>query len=375
MVIKANKWLAALLMAFIFFGVLTIAVVFYIDPFLYYRNISNDKKLMEPRYANLGIMKNYKHDMTILGMDSDNYMDMLYIRNYHERRPVQLGIEDSNLADVLLLYTLAQENSKSDLYFINVNPEDFLEDKDLNLSSVKFPKYLYNTSRLDDIKYLLNYEICFRYIILNTVIDTAFKLNKTLPIPMMDGTEIDKVVQWKLASKPVIHLAKGVNKELHMEDFIKTPSITNINKAVINNKRSLREDESYATKPIEDYIDSYLKLLFSQLKSNQTLIFGFMPYTVAYWTNLTTDEFDAIMYAKEYFIKQCSDRLDVKIVDLQGISEISNPANYLNNNNLTIDLMKLYTDAIFDETYYSSSQSYDTNRKKLEKQMRKYLEK
>ncbi|MNO00755.1 hypothetical protein D3C81_2207080 [compost metagenome] len=59
---------------------------------------------------------------------------------------------------------------------------------------------------------------------------------------------------------------------------------------------------------------------------------------------------------------------------MQGIPEISNPLNYTINNNLNIDLMKLYTDAIFDETFYKAALLYDSNRKNLEKQMKRHLE-
>ncbi|MDF2802874.1 MAG: hypothetical protein K0S61_2777 [Anaerocolumna sp.] len=436
MVIEANRWLTVFAMAFTFFAVLVIAVVFFIDPFLYYRNISNDKKLMEPRYTSIGIIKNYKHDMTILGMDSSNSMDMLYIRNYHERKPVQLGIEDSNLNEVLMLYTMAQENSNTDLYFINVKAEEFLENIEFNLSSKKFPKYLYNKSGLDDIKYLLNYEICFRYIPLNTIIDTAFKLKKSLPAAMQDGTEIDKVVQWKVDSQPVKDLAKGAINEFHMGGFITNVADSNLdkdniekdseainkinnkeknneeinkkdidNKGINNNDRNKKEmdkkeinnieinskeinnkginnkeidkediSELKTQKELEDSIDNYLDIVLKQLKPDQTLIFGFMPYSIEYWTNLSVMDFETIMYAKEYFIKESSNMDNVKIVDLQGIPEISNPINYTKQQNLKVDLIKLYTDSIFDETLYVTLKSYDKNRKNLNKQIQLFFE-
>lgn len=351
MVIETNKWLTVLAMSFIFFASLVIAVVFFIDPFLYYRNISNDKKLMEPRYASIGIIKNYKHDMTILGMDSNNSMDMLYIRNHHERKPVQLGIEDSNLNEVLMLYTLAQENSKSEVYFINIELDEFLKKEELNLSSKKFPEYLYNKSGLDDIKYLLNYEICFRYIPLNTIIDTAFKLKKSLPVSMQEGTEIDKVAYWKHDTIPIMNLAKGVKSDYSIKE-LKFDAVTNLNK-----------------------VDSFLKIVLSQLKPDQTLIFGFMPNSVEYWANVSTSEFDLMMEAKAQIIKESIKNPNVKVVDLQGIPEVSNPINYNMQQNLQKDLIKIYTDSIFNGTVYSNSKSFYTNKKALEKQIRLYLEK
>lgn len=364
MVLDSNKWITLFAMAFVVFTGLVIAVVFFIDPFLYYRNISNDKKLMEPRYASIGIIKNYKHDMTILGMDSDNSMDMLYIRNYHEKKPIQIGIEDSNINDVLILYTMSQENSKADFYFINVKPEEFIENIKINLTSQKFPGYLYNKKKLDDIKYLLNYEICFRYIPLNTVIDTAFKLNRNLPVAMKDGTEIDKVVSWKKDAWPVTGLAKGLYKDFQLSGF------------EITEKKSEKESDSKLTnEEIENRIDSYLNIIFKQIKPGQTIVFGFMPYSVEYWLNVQDTNFEAIMYAKEYFIKGCKSRDNVKIVDLQWLPEISSLNNYTSEQNLNQDMIRLYTDAIFDETIYETSKLYNRNRKSLQTQIEMYKDK
>lgn len=359
MVIDANKWITLFFMAFMFFTGLVVAVVFFIDPFLYYRNVSNDKKLMEPRYSNIGIIKNFRHDMTILGLDSENSMDMLYIRNYHEKRPVQLGIEDSNINDVLILYTISQEKSNSDFYFINVKAEDFIDAIPINLSSDKFPDYLYNNNRLDDIKYLLNYEICFRYIPLNTIIDTAFKLNKSLPIAMKEGTEIDKAAQWKLGILPVKGLAKG--STMHFS----------INGEQVNTQMQLENPSD--DEDIKKKVDSYLEIIFKHVKPNQTIVFGFTPYSVEYWTNVSKMDYDKIMYAKKYFLEQCMNRDNIHVVDMQGINDIGIASNYTSELYLKEDFIKKYTDAIFDETIYEDSWSYEKNKKKLEEQVIQYL--
>lgn len=360
MELDGNKWITLLAMSFLCFAGFVIAVVFFIDPFLYYRNISNDKKLMEPRFTDIGIIKNYKHDMTILGLDSNNSMDMLYIRNYHERKPIQLGIEESNINDVLMLYTLAQENSKSDFYFINVRTEDFLENIAINLASAKFPAYLYNRSRLDDIKYLLNYEICFRYILLNTIIDTAFKLNKSLPDIMRDGTQIDKAAQWKKDTLSVSDLAKGKERVFYLKG-IETTSVK-------------EEDGKKTYQEIENTIDSYLDIILNQLQPDQTIVFGFMPYSAAYWASVSKKDFDTIMYAKDYFVKKCINLENIKLVDLQGIPEISDSSYYTKEQNMKEDFIKLYTDAVFNENIYENSKLFEKNRADLEKQIKGFAE-
>jgi hypothetical protein len=163
-----------------------------------------------------------------------------------------------------------------------------------------------------------------------------------------------------------------VKKEINNIDI----NSKEINNKGINNKEIDKEDisELKTQKELEDSIDNYLDIVLKQLKPDQTLIFGFMPYSIEYWTNLSVMDFETIMYAKEYFIKESSNMDNVKIVDLQGIPEISNPINYTKQQNLKVDLIKLYTDSIFDETLYVTLKSYDKNRKNLNKQIQLFFE-
>lgn len=358
MVVDSNKWITVFFMSFITFTFLTISVVFFMDPFLYYRNISNDKKLMEPRYTNIGLIKNVKHNMTIIGLDSNNSMDMLYIRNFHERRPIQLGIDDGGLNEVLMLYILSQENSNVDLYFMNVDLEDFLKDEAITLSTFKFPQYLYNKNKLDDIKYLLNYEICFRYVFLNTYIDLAFKVGKSLPQAYQEGTEIDKVIKWKKRVTLVPNMAKGVKSIFTLEEADKLLYASSKNECGFSHElnyskiKDCKVDLKNVTidpKVVEEKVDIYVNIIEDKLKENQMLVFGFIPYSKKYWEHFEKDEYNNMMWAKNLLIQKVKDNPNIKIVDLHGIPQTKESQFYVDDFTLSEDLLKIYADAIFSD--------------------------
>lgn len=344
--ISAKKWIFSFIAIFLGAALLMGFVSYSVDPFMYYR-VGDDEKLMKARFVNVGIAKNYDYDMAFIGSSMIQNFDMPYFRENYDVNPVKLVAGGMTLNEILKLYNISQEYSGADKYMINIDPFVLNTDGPIDFSSSRFPDYLYNDEKLDDVKYLLGYEVWFRYIPVNFAVNTLLKMGIDLPEKFDDAIDIDKIEDW---SKDF-----SFGKEIVKQNY---------------------EDGAYATSELNTNdmysrmtknIDSFLKVIVDQEKDGQEIIFGFPPYSALYWhESVEHGEFDTLMDVKEYFIAQCDKYDFIRVVDLQSIPEITDLSRYKDASHYDTGIQKDYADAVFSGKFDINADTFEKNKLELQ---------
>lgn len=306
-------------------------VAYQIDPFMYYR-ISNENKLLNARFVNMGIVKHYDYDTAFIGSSMIQNFDMQFFRDNSAMKPVKLVVGGMTLNEILMMYNLSQEYAHADQYIINVDLNQFDTSDPLDETTKKFPNYLYNESKIDDIKYLLGYETWVKYIPVNFAINTVKKLGKPLPQKFQNEVKIDKIEDWSLNY--------SFGKEIVKKNFIEKKFLVS----------ELNKNGMYQR--MKNNIDTYLSKIMVNRKKNQAIIFGFPPYSALYWhKNIQYETFEPLMDVKEYFILQALKYENVRIVDLQSIEEISDLDFYKDTTHFNLDIQEKYAQALISDDY------------------------
>ncbi|BCJ94366.1 hypothetical protein acsn021_19350 [Anaerocolumna cellulosilytica] len=326
--LKAKEWI--LFTGFVFLiGALVIGVfTFAGDPYLYYRNVSNDKKLLHSNYVNIGLMKNYKFDTAFIGSSEIHTIDTGFVKSYYSVDSAKLVVRNMDVNDMLFQYDLSQKYSDITEYIFNIDLEGFSMIKTVDGRSEKFPAYLYNENKLDDIKYLLGYESSLRYAPINFIINGSIDLGFQPPEEIIRHTEVGKIEDW---SEQAVFGEEMVR--ISYEQYMTTKSTS-------NNTDLLRM--------LQTNIDHFLGRILEKQKPEQRIIFGFPPYSALYWEALKEKEtYGVYLTAKEYFIAKSRQLARVRIVDVQSIPEINDLNNYKDLRHFNNKVSRIYTDAIF----------------------------
>jgi hypothetical protein len=334
--LKAKEWM--LFTGFIFLcGAIVIGLfTFAGDPYLYYRNVSNDKKLLHSNFVNIGLMKNYKFDTAFIGSSEIHTIDTGFVKSYYTVDSAKLVTQDMDVNDMLFMYDLSQKYSEVKEYIFNIDLEEFSRIKVVDGKSEKFPEYLYNEKRLDDIRYLLSYESSLRYAPINFIINGAIDLGVQPPEEILRHTEIGKIEDW---SEKAVFGAEEVR--ISFEQYMATESGSNNTDLLIK---------------LQTNIDDFLGSILEKQKPEQSIIFGFPPYSALYWEALKEKEtYGVYLAAKEYFITKSGQLDRVRLVDVQSIPEINDSNNYKDLRHFNGEISRIYTDAIFFGGYDISS--------------------
>lgn len=298
------------------------------DPYLYFRNVSNDKKLLQANYVNIGLIKNYKYDTAFIGPSEIHTIDTGFVKSYYSVNAVKLVVKDMDVNDMLYMFESSQKYSDASEYIFNIDLEDFTHLKAVDGRSSKFPAYLYNGKIWDTIKYLLSYESSLRYAPINFVINGALDLGFQPPEEIIKHTEVGKIEDW---SEDAVFGEDKVRESYH--DYIKKQN--NI-------------DQSYVLEELKKNIDSFLNKIKDKQKPGQSIVFGFPPYSALYWEALKeTGAGEVYSSAKKYFIKQSRQLEMVRVVDVQAIPEIMDLNRYKDLTHFNGEITRIYTDAIF----------------------------
>lgn len=350
--ISSRKWIVLFFSVFLCGAVLLSITAFSVDPFMYYRR-SNDNKLLNARFVNMGIIKNYSYNTAIIGSSMIQNFDIPYFRQSSNMNPVKLSIAAMTINECMKMYDLSQEYGDIETYFINVDLHMLDTEFPIDKNSTKFPDYLYDENKINDIKYLLGYEVWFRYLPIDLAVNLAYKLNFNLPQKLKDNTSIDKIEDWSSET----NFGKEMVKKVYLNQ---TPSQSKLDQ----NDRYIRMTKN---------IDIYLKDILTQKKPNQEITFGFPPYSALYWHSTIEDNtFPILMEAKNFFISQCSQYEGIRIVDLQQLPEITNLDNYMDKYHFNLDVQKIYADAFIFGGFDVDVTMLEQNKSNLESLIRQF---
>lgn len=264
-----------------------IAVTNYIvDPFMQYR-VKDGKYILNPRFVNPGLLKNYDYDLLVMGSSMVQLLDMDLLRTKIPSKPLKIASGDMNTKELELLFSLASKE-KTNTFIINLDIHKFFEQIEEN----RYSEYLYEDGWINDLKYLTSYEA-----------------NKLTPVDLL----LSKYIDGENEISPKIYYRTHIDK---IGDFR-----LDLNFARYNVKRD------YCIRQKPDTKDIYHRMVhrFEEFVSNMRLqeytdkefIFLLPPYSAVYWHAAKEDGYYAeLIDFVDYVVNKLSPYDNIRVVCL-----------------------------------------------------------
>ena len=189
---SAKKWILS------FFAVQAAGLLFFaaaaylIDPFFQFRVRDNTYTLQE-RFVSGGLVKNYRYDTLLIGSSMTRNFDMNLIRKELRAEPLHIGLGGVRPTEINELVSLAYDSGRSGRYYICVDLGFFGNPSEES----RLPRYLLKRDILSHLRYLLSYEVWFRYIPVDLGLLLCDRLGVKLPERISYSRSIDRLGDWE----------------------------------------------------------------------------------------------------------------------------------------------------------------------------------
>ncbi|WP_029904133.1 hypothetical protein [Prevotella sp. 10(H)] len=161
-----------------------------IDPFLQFRVRPEAHYILNPRFVNGGLAKNYEYNTALIGSSMLQSFDVATMRKaYDGMKPVKLSSGGMNLAEMKLLYSLLNEKTTKNI-ILNIDMPFFNQEGVVS----RYPRYLYEDGILNKMKYMFGYESLIQYLPADLGLELYFKLkDNDVPAEYRMKTDIDQI--------------------------------------------------------------------------------------------------------------------------------------------------------------------------------------
>ena len=276
---KSRRWIVSFLAGVLVIVLLLSGIAYIIDPFFQFR-VRDNSYMLSGWFVAGGLIKNYDYDTLILGSSMIQNFDMKSFRDELGVKPLHIGLNAMRTSEIIRLMNTAYAAGKARAYYICIDLPKFSEDpKDSRIA-----EHLLDEGILSKMRYLLSYEVWFRYI----PIDMCFVLmdwaHVNLPIKYAYSKSIDKLEDWRL-------------------DY------TFGKKTVLDDYRNGKFGVSTVDTDTEDLylrMVSHIDMFLDDFDfENSEYVFFFPPYSSLYWcVTQNGGYFDVFLKAKQYFVER-----------------------------------------------------------------------
>ena len=193
---NAGKWIVSFFSIVLVALSLLSAIAYIVDPFFQFRVRDNSYKLSE-WFVSSGLIENYDYDTLIIGSSMIQNFDMNVFRNELGAKPLHIGLSGIRLPEIAQLMNLAYDVNKSENYYICVDLSVFTRDD----TESRYPEYLLKKDILSRFRYLLSYEVWFRYIPVDVGFVLLDLMKVNLPEKFAYNKSVDRLGDWRLDHK------------------------------------------------------------------------------------------------------------------------------------------------------------------------------
>ncbi|MBQ2901190.1 MAG: hypothetical protein IJE49_05025 [Agathobacter sp.] len=334
---KIKKWIVSFVGIVLSIMLILSTIAYSIDPFFQFRT-KDDSYMLSGWFVSSGLIKNYDYDMLILGSSMTQNFDMDVIREELKVNPLHIGLGGINSREIGELIGLAYETGNAEKFFVGVDMSIFTTDT----NESRIPSYLLKDDMLSKFRYLLSYEVWFRYIPVDIAFMMLDGLGVELPIKFEYSKSIDKLEDWSLDY--------SFGEEIVLANYIGGKyAVSNVN-----------TDDLYSrmVKNIDNFIAN-----FDFEKGEH--VFFFPPYSSLYWCNAQEQGyFDMYMQAKEYFVNNVSE-YDVKVYDFQYAELTTNLDNYRDTSHYSSEVNDWMVKCFASQEYIVTKENLDMNKEIL----------
>ena len=300
---KKYKRLLALLLALVLlaFGGVA-ALVVYVDPFFHYHApLEGFPYVVDNQLSqNPGMARNMTYNSCIIGssmtvnFDTDDFSEIMGLDTLKLSYSGAYPKDDYNILSIVYDENcLARKNSDVDAVFFAMDIPVMAADKDM----VKYerPEYLYDDNLLNDVKYVLNKDVLFQYIL--------------RPIVQGKGSDLSEIYfSWW------------------------TPEYYNIQWVMHNYEEPSKVEKEVSTEELLGQTEINLDvniLPFVKEHPETQFYFFFPPYSILYWHNVMQENSLEATFAQYQYV---ADRLleydNVHLFYFQNMEEVTDLNNY-----------------------------------------------
>ncbi len=319
------------------FSLLTITSIFayIIDPAQYYR-LANYKAYNTELYTTAGLINNYPAEIAVIGSSMMQNTDLKLVRELFEKDAIKYTLSGMTVDETVMLVNRSIEvNNTVDTFIINLDITTF--NTPTTNPFKRFPQYLYDSNKLNDIKYLLGFDTWMKFIPFNilyniaTIKDSAIT-NKIVEV-FSNPTDIDLIGNWGINAK----FGNDIVLSNYKNDFSNV-SIQNTDGMI---ERMIQRFEN-------DFLD---KLPLNNI--HKEFIFILPPYSILMWDNAEKEGYlDILFDFKSYLITKLEQFENVKIYDFQDyegiidLNEYKDMTHYSPNyNNMMMSYIANYNES------------------------------
>ena len=298
---SALKWIRNFLCFLLAILLLLSAIAYVVDPFMQFRTRDN-AYMLEEWYVSSGLIKNYDYDTLILGSSVIQNFDMDVFREELGVSPLHIGLGAMTTEEMAQFLNLAYETGKADTYYIDVDLPVLHGDN----AEPRTPQHLLRNDILSRFRYLLSYEVWFRYLPVDVALVMMDKLGVELPIKFAYKRSIDKLADWRLDFP-------GHAEEHNMYELI----------------HGLYQVSFVETEGLYQEAVACIDTFFEQCDFEKgEHIFFFPPYSSVCWVEYQIrEQFDIYMQIKQYFIEKALS-YGITVYDFQAADVTMDITNY-----------------------------------------------
>ena len=298
----AKKWIVSFFALVLAIVLLLSAAAWAVDPFFQFRSRDN-AYMLSAIFSGSGLIRTWDYDTLILGSSMIQNFDMDRFRDKLGAKPLHVGLGALRASELLELTELGYEAGKAETYYICADLWAFT-----NTKESRIPQHLLRRDLLSRLRYLLSYEVWFRYIPVDTGLLLADRLGVSLPYKFAYSRSIDRLDDWQLDYPPSSFGREAAFKNYRIEAA----------------RESDVEKEGLYGRMTEN-IDAFLGRM--DLTKGKHVFF-FPPYSSLYWCDAQDrGVFADYLRAKRYFIEQ-AEKLGAEVYDFQSEDFTADPDNY-----------------------------------------------
>ncbi|MBR1659370.1 MAG: hypothetical protein IJ705_03540 [Oscillospiraceae bacterium] len=285
-----KKWITSFLCLVLAVLLLLSAAAWVVDPYLQFR-IRDNAYLLSGRFVDAGLIRNYDYDTLMIGSSMTQNFDMELFRSEMGCKPLHVSLGGLNADEMDELVQAAYAAGKAETLYLCVDLSYFTDEPEPS----QFPPHLFRTDPLSRLRYLLSYEVWFRYLPIDLGLLVFDRLGLPMPRKFADSRSIDRLENWS-GEEPV-----GEDVFLH--------------NVWVEAMQPHKIDEEAVWREIQPRIDAFLNRFDFDYGRH---IFFFPPYSCLFWYNsYFTQYFRLYQRAKIYFVER-ADAMGAEVFDFQS---------------------------------------------------------
>lgn len=274
--LRPSRWIVCFFAGILAIVFLLSSIIYLVDPCFQFR-FKNNTHIIEGRFVNTGLIRNYDYDLMVVGSSMTQNFHMDLFRETMDVKPLHVNISGMKPYELAQLINLAIDEGKAQQIIANAFFGGFSATEDN-----KIPSYLLKEGPLSTLQYFLSYEVWFRYLPANFLLAWERLTSKELSAKTQRLIDVDYLGNWEngtmFGKKHALKAYKSSKPQPGMDD---------------SEKRYKR---------LTDSVDNF----FAMLKPTDAEIsFFFPPYSALYWVRLG-EKLDLYLDAKDYFIEKAT---------------------------------------------------------------------